>query len=204
MLIHSDNLKILPVAEKDKVGNHRTSLQGIYVDKAKNRVFATDGVCLVEMTIPEQKEEDFPDINLKGSEPDKPILIPASVVKNLQKALAENKSTALPILKYAQMVKNDKGCFVGTTNLQTSQVSKLSEDFEPPNIDIVYPKPEEKKFSIKLNKEILQRVLEALADGDINFDFFGNDKAVVFHTKSNGNTYKGALMPVEPDVKGDS
>lgn len=201
MLIHSDNLKILPVAEKDKAGNYRASLQGIYVDKARNRVFATDGVCLVEMSIPEQKDEDFPDINLKGSAPDKPILIPTSVVKTLQKSLVENKNTSLPILKYAQMVKNDKGYFIGTTNLQTSQISKLTGDFESPNIDIVYPKPEDKKFTIKLNKEILQRVLEALADGDIDFDFFGDDKAVVFHTQSNGNTYKGALMPVEPDNK---
>lgn len=198
MLIHSDNLKILSVASTEE---GRYALKGIHVDKDKGRVYATDGKCLVEMNLPDQElEKDFPNVlNIGDKDPATSFLIPSNIVMALQKSFRENSKPALPILKYAQIKTNDKGTFVGTTNLETNHISKLPEDIQGPDIDKVYPKEDDKVFEITINKEVLQNVLDALPDeSDIDFSFFGNKRPVVFNVKVGDNKYKGALMPIDP------
>jgi len=205
MLIHKDLLKIKGICSKEKYGAEYK--HGIFLDIKNKRLFATDGRIVVETDLTEEMKkasiEDFPNITgtKKGTEPatNDVIFLPKDNIDSVDKRLP-NKTYPLPILQFANITKKDGKTLIETTDLETSAITKVSQELDAPNIDIIKPK-DKTVFEIEFCNDTLQELLSVIPDEKvIKFTFYAKEKAVkIDTTDSRGNKMTGLIMPANPN-----
>jgi hypothetical protein len=205
MLIHKELLKIKGVCSKNKYGAEYK--KGIFLDVKNKRLFTTDGTVLIETDLTEEIKkasiEDFPNITgtKKGEEPadNEVIFLTKDSIDSVDKRLPI-KCNSLPILQFANITKKDGKTLIETTDLETSAVTRVSQELEAPNIDIIKPK-DKAVFEIEFCNDTLQQLLSVIPDDKvIKFTFYAKEKAVkIDTTDSRGNKMTGLIMPANPN-----
>lgn len=200
MLLNKHNLAVADFASKEE---SRYALKAIQV--SKDGTIATDSHRLVKVSLPNKKEENFPQI--EGFTPAngelKSFLLSRDAAKDIERQIPKEKS--LKILNHVRVGTADSNGAINMliTDLKTSKVFKCKPfTGQFPNHDAVIPK-DAPVLEIGLNAEYLAQLAKAAATFSdshakhIRVKLYGPDRAMVLECKNSetGQTWTGVCMP---------
>ena len=188
----------MAVAKFASKSDTRPELAGVFI--TKDKVVATDGFRLVEVSVPKTANvAEYPKTNGKSAmQGVKPFIVPAKEFGKIK--LPNNKN--VPILNNLAIsyADNQRVDFI-TTDLENVQVKTLKRiDAKYPDYEQIFPKGEV-KAEVSVNGEYLAEVCETLAElsnlKDIKIKFYGDNMPLVIEA---GNTEiqsaRAMIMPL--------
>jgi len=197
MLVSKSLLSTLVTASKDDTRPLLTTVR-IYKEDEKIVSVATDGYILSEVIESTPKADDFPELPFAHSydEPDS-VLVPAETAKKMIAAM--KKSDTLPVLNYAQLLKDT----IVTTDLeQTTALHFRSPEGNYPEYRKLTDVDEEKAKtykSVTVNPKYLKQVM-ALFKDDYSVELSVSDDKfapVFIRSESNGVKKMAVIMPLK-------
>ena len=159
MLIHKTALTLKPIIDLAK---EEAEFDAIFADK--ERVFATDGNCLVLIKNPDQKkEEDLSSYFKEEYENCETVTISEGTLNKIEKNLP--KKPSLPIWNNFIVGKQENNLVFmlsdGENDIKIKQFS--GSNVTPPNIDYLFEKIKETKYvSLRLQLRLLEKVIAVL------------------------------------------
>jgi len=198
MLVSKSLLSTIATASKDDTRPLLTCIR-VYKEDDKIVSVATDGHILSEVIESTPRADDFPELPFAQSEeqPDS-VLVPAETAKKMIAAMKKN-DTGLPVLSYAQLVKDS----IVTTDLeQTTALHFRSPEGNYPEYRKLTDVDEEKAKTyktVKVNPKYLKQVL-ALFKDDLSVELsISDDKLspVFMRSEEYGVKKMAVIMPLK-------
>lgn len=198
MLVSKSLLSTIATASKDDTRPLLTCIR-VYKEDDKIVSVATDGYILSEVIETTPNADDFPELPFAQSEeqPDS-VLVPAETAKKMIAAMKKNE-TGLPVLSYAQLVKDS----IVTTDLeQTTALHFRSPEGNYPEYRKLTDVDEEKAKTyktVRVNPKYLKQVL-ALFKDDLSVELsISDDKLspVFMRSEEYGVKKMAVIMPLK-------
>lgn len=197
MLVSKSLLSTIVTASKDDTRPLLTCIR-VYKEDDKIVSVATDGYILSEVIESTPNADDFPELPFTHSvEQPNDILIPADTAKKMIGSM--KKSVALPVLNYAQVLKDS----IVTTDLeQTTALHFRSPEGNYPKYRELTDLTEEKAKTyktVKLNPKYLKQVM-ALFKDDYNVELSVSDDKfapVYIRSEQDGVKKMAVIMPLK-------
>lgn len=197
MLVSKSLLSTIVTASKDDTRPLLTCIR-VYKEDDKIVSVATDGYILSEVIESTPKADDFPELPFTHSdEQPESVLIPADTAKKMIGAM--KKSDTLPVLNYAQLLKDS----IVTTDLeQTTALHFRSPEGNYPEYRKLTEVTEEKAQTYKkvtVNPKYLKQVM-ALFKDDYSVELsISDDKfaPVFIRSENNGVKKMAVIMPLK-------
>ena len=189
MIVNKNALTLKNIVAKEK---ENFGLSHLKVEK--DRVIATDGKILIELKNPNQDLlSEYPSIYENSTE--EPILLSQKTIEKINKNLP--KKPKLSILENFIIGKQKEGekenIVIFITDLEnTIKIEQCNtEDINYPNTDKVYPNEGNKFLSVRLNIDLLQKLITTLKEFS-NGEYNGVDLS--FYTDYvNDGQYEGGI-----------
>ncbi|MBT9131410.1 MAG: hypothetical protein DDT41_01716 [candidate division WS2 bacterium] len=193
MLVNQDNLALVDAAVKAK----SVALQNVRIDPKAGEIQASNGYSLYWSSLPPAAERarypvgDHPDLT-------KEVLIPATALQKAEKNIPKRP----PFLAYIDITSDEQYHYLGTTNLDTTDVVKVRHPKEQfPDIDKVRADlPTEPNVTIAIGVDqldLLLKIVKQQTQTYIQFEFFAGNKPFMV-TLPKGNL-SGLIMPVKTE-----
>lgn len=197
MLLNRHNLGVVKFASTDKT---RPAIETVHVTPKYTE--ATDGACLVRVTLPDADPADFPAIDghTNGSTAEH-IQLPASVAKSALRALPKGRTVSrLPILGNASL--DPATSSIACTDLESPTVLRYTPDPAPtlyPDTDRVFPS-DRPTATVNVDAKRLADLLAFLAtvsgaaNNGVTLEFHGDNRPLVIRADSSEGQEAVALL----------
>ena len=195
MLYNKNNLSVVKMAAK----NHpRPELNSVLFKK--NLTCATDGVRLLEVSIPQMPPNVWPVVPdvpaMKGC---KPFMVEAG-------ALAEKvKPPRKPVLQVYENISikhldDHKAEFIVASDPESASVVAIRRvDGEFPDYERLFPNDYNAVAELTVNGALMSELLKVMSDlnEQVIIRFYGKDKPMTLQCKTGRQTARGLMMPIK-------